>query len=76
MMKKVLEAVNGRDKKDELTESAVETSSEDDFIKVRSRKKKRTKRTHRTKRRSHSRSSSTSSMESSTPETEEGNTKE
>ena len=65
-----------KDKKDELNESTREMSTDDDFIEVRSRKKKHTKQIHSKKRRSRSHSSSTSLTESSAPETEEGNTKE
>ena len=75
MMSKMLKAVGVKEKGDELTDSPVEMSSDDGFVQVRSRKKKRSKRSHRNHRRSHACSSSSSS-ESPASDNEEGNTKE
>ena len=61
MMAKVLNAVGVKEKGEELTNSPVEMSSNDDFVEVRSRKKKRSKQSHRSHRRSHARSNSSSS---------------
>ena len=54
-MAKMLKAVGVKEKESELTDSPVEMSSDDSFVQVRSRKKKRSKRTHRSHRRSHAR---------------------
>ena len=75
MMSQVLLAVGVKETDQELTESQVEPSSgEDNFVQVRSRKKKKSKRSHKkTSRRT--RSTSASSVTSAS-ETEEGNTKQ
>ena len=75
MMAQVLLAVGVKETDQELTESQVEPSSgEDDFVQVRSRKKKKSKRSHKkTSRRT--RSTSASSVTSAS-ESEEGNTKQ
>ena len=75
MMFQVLLAVGVKETDQELTESQVEPSSgEDNFVQIRSRKKKKSKRSHKkTSRRT--RSTSASSVTSAS-ETEEGNTKQ
>ena len=75
MMAKVLKAVGVKEKGEELINSPVEVSSDDDFVEVRAQKKKRSKQSHRSKRRSRARSISNSS-ESSAPDNKEGNIKE
>ena len=75
MMAQVLTAVGVKETDQELTESQVEATSEDDgFEQVRSRKKKKSKRTHKKKSR-RTRSTSASSVTSAS-ENEEGNTKQ
>ena len=75
MMAQVLMAVGVKETDQELTESQVEGSSEDDgFEQVRSRKKKKSKRTHKKKSRC-TRSMSASSVTSAS-DSEEGNTKQ
>ena len=74
MMSQVLRAVGGKETDQELTESQVEMSSEDDgFVQVRSRRTKKSKRSHKKHRRT--RSTSASSVTSASEE-EEGNTKQ
>ena len=74
MMSQVLLAVGVKETDQELTESQVEVTSEDDgFVQVRSRRKKKSKRSHKKHRRT--RSTSASSVTSAS-ETEEGNTKQ
>ena len=74
MMSQVLLAVGVKETDQELTESQVEMSSgEDDFVQVRSRRKKKSKRSHEKHRRT--RSTSASSVTSAS-ESEEGNTKQ
>ena len=77
MMSKMLKAVGVKEKEGELSYSPVEMSSDNGFVQVRSRKKKRLKRSQGSHRRSHacSRSSSNSS-ELSASDNEEGNTME
>ena len=75
MMAQVLLAVGVKETDQELTESQVEVTSEDDgFVQVRSRKKKKSKRSHKKKNR-RARSTSASSVTSGS-ESEEGNTKQ
>ena len=75
MMSQVLLAVGVKETDQDLTESQVEGSTEDDsFVQVRSRKKKKSKRTHKKKSR-RTRSTSASSVTSGS-ESEEGNTKQ
>ena len=74
MMSQVLRAVGVKETDQELTESQVELSSEDDgFVQVRSRRKKKSNRTHKKHRRTHSTSASSVTSAS---KTEEGNTKQ
>ena len=74
MMSQVLLAVGVKETDQELTESQVEVTSEDDgFVQVRSRRKKKSKRSHKKHRRA--RSTSASSVTSASEE-EEGNTKQ
>ena len=74
MMSQVLRAVGVKETDQELTESQVEMSSEDDgFVQVRSRRKKKSKRSHKKHRRT--RSTSASSVTSASEE-DEGNTKQ
>ena len=75
MMAQVLLAVGVKETDQELTESQVEcTSEEDGFEQVHSRKKKKSTHTHKKKSR-RTRSTSTSSVTSAS-ENEEGNTKQ
>ena len=74
MISQVLRAVGVKETDQELTESQVEMSSDDDgFVQVRSRRKKKSKRSHKKHRRT--RSTSASSVTSGSEE-EEGNTKQ
>ena len=74
MMSQVMRAVGVKETDQELTESQVEMSSEDDgFVQVRSRRKKKSKRSHKKHRRT--RSTSASSVTSASEE-DEGNTKQ
>ena len=74
MMSLVLRAVGVKETDQELTESQVEMSSDDDgFVQVRSRRKKKSKHSHKKHRRT--RSTSASSVTSASEE-DEGNTKQ
>ena len=71
----MLKAIGVKEKEDELTDLPIEMSSDDGFVQVWSRKKKRSKWSHRSHCRSHACSTATSST-SSASDNEEGNTKE